>query len=151
MTPAALAALHRAAFVTERAWTAQEFSSLLDTPHVHAFTTPHGFALTRTVAGESELLTLAVDPDFRRQGIAAGLLTDWLSTLENHAETAFLEVAADNHAACALYKRFGFAEVARRAGYYARHGKDAADALILRRDLTLGQPPVPPPDPSESG
>ena len=38
-------------------------------------------------------------------------------------------------AAIRLYDRAGFREVARRANYYPGGGKEAASALVLRRDL----------------
>ncbi|MDF1729040.1 MAG: ribosomal-protein-alanine acetyltransferase, partial [Sulfitobacter sp.] len=69
MKPADLARLHAAAFTRERPWAAAEFAALLENRHTALLTRPHGFALTRTVAGESELLTLAVDPAHQRQGI----------------------------------------------------------------------------------
>lgn len=136
MTPAALAALHAAAFDHDRPWSASEFATLQETPYTHLFHTPQGFALTRTIAGESELLTLAVHPGHQRKGIAAGLMQQWLSQIATSAETAFLEVAADNHAAQALYRKFGFEMVATRAAYYHRKDAPSADALIYRRRLT---------------
>ena len=52
------------------------------------------------------------------------------------AGAMFLEVAAGNAPALALYAREGFAEVGRRRRYYS----DGTDALVLRRDLTAGPP-----------
>ncbi len=141
MTPDALARVHSAAFVTERSWTEQEFAELLSSPHTQVFSHAAGFALTRTVAGESELLTLAVDPAHQRQGIARQLTQDWLASLPGRADTAFLEVASDNHAAQALYAALGFATVATRPAYYARKNAAAADAIVMRRAVTFGQPP----------
>ena len=48
-----------------------------------------------------------------------------------------LEVAVDNDAAMALYGAAGFAEVARRRGYYRRDG-NAVDAIVMRRNLAQG-------------
>lgn len=137
MTPQQLAALHQSAFSAERPWSAAEFEALLDSPHVGVFTAAHGFALTRTVAGESELLTLAVDPAHQRQGIGRDLTQDWLSAITPYADTAFLEVAQDNSAAHALYLSLGFAEIGRRPAYYKRSNAISADAIVLRRSLTL--------------
>ena len=134
MTPQDLAALHAVAFDRDRPWSANEFAALLDSPHCHLTHSAHGFALWRAVAGEAELLTIATHPDHRRRGVASGLMRDWMSEAQSKASTAFLEVAADNAAATALYSKFGFEIVARRAGYYKRADR-VADALILRAPL----------------
>tara|TARA_R110002049_G_scaffold23781_4_gene84532 strand:- start:35968 stop:36381 length:414 start_codon:yes stop_codon:yes gene_type:complete len=136
-----MARLHAAAFTLDRPWQAAEFASLMDSPLVLRIAVDHGFALTRTVARESELLTIAVDPAHQRQGIARGLMQHWLSTRPQDADSAFLEVAADNAPAIALYAQMGFGRIATRKAYYARASGPAVDALILRRDLTHGQPP----------
>ncbi len=141
MTPATLAALHRAAFDRDRPWSADEFADLIKGPYVDIFVQPHGFALTRTLAGESELLTIAVDPTHQRRGIGSELMSAWLAFARARAETAFLDVAADNRPAIALYEGSGFETVAVRRGYYARSGTAAVDALIMRCTLTLGQAP----------
>lgn len=140
MTPQQLGALHRAAFVQDRPWSAAEFHDLLVSPHVTLITDPHGFALCRTVAGEAELLTLAVDPAHQRQGIARRLCATWLDGLIGKADTAFLEVAADNHPALKLYNALGFCETGRRVAYYLRRNAQPVDAIVMRHDLTHGKP-----------
>jgi ribosomal-protein-alanine N-acetyltransferase len=129
-----MAALHLRAFAPERGWTTEEFMSLLQSPHVSAVCQAHGFALFRTVAGEAELLTLAVDPAHRRKGIARALMRRWMRDVS--AETVHLEVAADNASALALYAQFGFVQKGRRKAYYARPGAPPADALLMQRALT---------------
>ena len=136
MTPQTLADLHQAAFVDQRAWSAQEFESLLSSRHVAAFHRPGGFALIRTIANEVELLTLAVTPMRRRQGIANQLMADWMTRA--NATQAFLEVAADNVAAQQLYFKNGFAETGCRKRYYKRTPGPAVDALLMTRALTVG-------------
>ncbi|WP_299043656.1 GNAT family N-acetyltransferase [uncultured Tateyamaria sp.] len=131
MSPDRLAALHAAAFTRERPWTAQEFADLLANPLCHLETAPHGFALWRGIAGEAELLTIAVDPARQRRGTGAGLMTAWSHGAAPTCTTAVLEVASDNAAAIALYARYGFETVAKRVGYY-RRADSFADALILR-------------------
>lgn len=133
--PEALARLHRAAFTMSRPWSAAEIADLLASSHVSLFSHAHGFALTRLVAGEAELLTVAVDPRHQRKGIAGGLLRQWLEGLSGKAESAFLEVAADNAAAQSLYADLGFSEVARRPAYYFRADAAAVDAVIMRHAL----------------
>ena len=151
MTPADLAALHRAAFLQDRSWSAEEFASLLASPFVTLHDAPHGFALTRTVAGESELLTLAVDPAHQGQGIGRALLRRWIAAAAPDAQIAFLEVASDNTAAVPLYLSEGFTEVARRGAYYLRKNAAAADAIVMQRALTLGHTLDSSPLSSESG
>lgn len=138
MTPKQLAQIHAAAFVQDRAWSAAEFASLLAQPYVTLFTADGGFALTRTLAGESELLTLAVDPDHQRRGIARGLLRAWADSIQPRAEIAFLEVAAHNSGALALYEAAGFSPSGLRKGYYARAGGPAVDAVLMSRAFPQG-------------
>jgi ribosomal-protein-alanine N-acetyltransferase len=95
-----------------------------------------GFILTRATSYDAEILTLAIEPIFRRQGLAR-MLTDAAAQLAATlgAESLFLEVAEDNPAAIALYANLGFVQVGRRRGYYARAGATPVDALVMRRDL----------------
>ena len=138
MTPQDMARIHTAAFVHDRAWAAQEIADLLASSFVTYLAEPQGFALTRLIAGEAELLTLAVDPAAQRQGIGRRLLHRWMDGLEAQADTAFLEVAADNTAAIALYTSAGFRQTATRRGYYQRKDAPSVDALILSRQFTHG-------------
>jgi ribosomal-protein-alanine N-acetyltransferase len=135
VTPDELARIHGVAFIMERSWTASEFSDLLSQQHTHLIAQLGGFALTRTVAGESELLTLAVDPAQQRRGIASNLLSDWLAHATATADTAFLEVAADNSAALALYHRMSFTQSGLRKAYYSRAEGVTADAIVMTRAL----------------
>ena len=136
MTPAAMAALHARCFTTPRPWTAAEFADLLAEPPVFATLAETGFALGRVVADEAELLTIAVAPEARRQGEGRALLDGFLRTARARgAETAFLEAAADNAAALALYRWSGFAEAGRRRGYYHSPGNPPVDALVMVKSL----------------
>ena len=61
-------------------------------------------------AGDSELLTVAVMPEFRRKGVGASLVTAVsVAALVRGAATMHLEVAVDNDAARALYAKLGYA------------------------------------------
>lgn len=138
MTPLEMATIHQAAFLHERGWHADEFSALLAQPYTATFTAQGGFALTRTLVGETELLTLAVSPTQQRRGIASKLLIQWIDAAQKIAKSAFLEVAADNHAAIALYGKHGFTQVGLRKAYYARAVGPAVDAALMKRTLTQG-------------
>lgn len=138
MASGLMAEIHQAAFVSARGWTEQEFTDLLSQPYTDAFTAEGGFAVTRTLAGESELLTLAVAPAHQRRGIADRLIGDWIAAVSPVAQTAFLEVAADNDAAIALYAKHGFTQSGLRKAYYMRSTAPAVDAVLMSRALTQG-------------
>ena len=112
-TAARLAALHATAFPAP--WDASAFEVLLDQTGVFVLEQPDGFILIRGVADEAEILTLAVRPSARRQGLGARLVGEGGAVAATRGATRlFLEVADDNAAALALYARAGFA-AARRA------------------------------------
>ena len=138
MTPKELAEIHRRAFAPSRGWRPEEFQALLQQQTVQLFEKARGFALVRTIADEAELLTIAVDPDAQRGGVATEILQEWLD--RTPANTAFLEVAADNSAALSLYIRLGFVQHGCRKGYYPRSEGAPADALLLRFDRTNSKP-----------
>lgn len=130
-----MAALYAGAFPGSRAWSAAEIADLAAPPgFVVAAAT--GFALGRAVAGEAELVTVAVDPGARRQGTGRALLAGFeAAARQRGAAQAFLEVADDNAAARALYRAAGWHETGRRRGYYARPGGAAIDAVTMAKAL----------------
>lgn len=127
----ALAALHAAAF--DHPWPAAELDALLASPGAFALTVEdEGFILCRAIAGEAEILTLAVVPAARRRGAGRALVEAAAGLAEGlEADALFLEVAHDNVAALALYAGAGFSRVGLRKGYYA----SGADAVVMRRTL----------------
>jgi ribosomal-protein-alanine N-acetyltransferase len=74
-----------------------------------------GFLVAREVAGEAEILNLAVAPRFRRRGMARELLRSLVNSFKG---PIFLEVRESNKAARLTYQAIGFKEVARRSCYY---------------------------------
>jgi ribosomal-protein-alanine N-acetyltransferase len=85
-----------------------------------------GMALLRVVAGEGELLRIAVHPEVRRQGLGGALLKAVLSAIADACPLGvFLEVRAANVAARRLYTREGFIESGRRRDYYQAPPEDA--------------------------
>jgi len=136
VTPEEMAALHGASFTMPRPWSAAEFAALLASQRVFALTAgAKGLLLGQVVADEAELLTIAVHPTQRHQGLGRKLVQDFLGEARvRSAASAFLEVAASNDAAIALYHGCGFAETGKRRGYY--HGPDGAvDAVLMRYAL----------------
>jgi len=140
MTPEALAALHKRAFVTPRPWTAAEFGELLAASHVFVIGDVGGFILGRAVADQAELLTLAVDPARRRRGRGRQLVRRFEEEAAiRGANRIFLEVSAENAAAVGLYLTEGYAESGRRRGYYRDVSAQPVDAIVMSKPLV----PVP--------
>jgi ribosomal-protein-alanine N-acetyltransferase len=85
-----------------------------------------GMIVTWVVMDEAHIATLAVDPEYRRSGIARVLLADTLKLcIQQSVRVVTLEVRVSNLAARALYRSFKFEEVARRKGYYVDNHEDA--------------------------
>lgn len=134
LNPRQMAQIHAAAFTQSRPWTEAEFASLIESPLCWSVGNQHSFALVRVIADEAELLTLATDPRAQRQGHGRRIMHQWQQVArQNGAETAFLEVAADNAAALALYQSDGFAPCGQRNGYYSRQNAAAVDAIVMRK------------------
>ncbi len=75
-----------------------------------------GFLAARSLGeGECELLNLAVDPEFRRRGLARHLMRALTGA---YSGNIFLEVRESNMAARSLYKSMGFKEIGIRQDYY---------------------------------
>jgi ribosomal-protein-alanine N-acetyltransferase len=128
-----MAEIHRAAFPPAEAWSRDVMLLHLELPLtfglLHA---GGGMILARVAADEAEILTLAVVPARRGQGIGAALLRAAMERAAGMGATAIvLEVAVTNQAARSLYAAHGFTAAGLRRRYYA----DGTDALILRSTL----------------
>lgn len=134
MTPAELSRLHHRSFVTTRPWSKNEFADFLSSKLIFLVTDAHGFALGRTVADETELLTIAVDPNFQRRGVGSDLLSKFeRESVGRGARYIFLEVAATNLPAIRLYQKAGFNESARRKSYYRIANGANVDAIMMQK------------------
>ncbi len=135
-----IARMHAACFDVEP-WSEQDVAELLAMPGAIAVLAlkggePLGFALARVAAEDCELLSIAVLATARRAGIGCGLLhAVFRRAAAAGAARLFLEVAEDNRAARALYRREGFTRIGRRKGYYRRPNGPAGDAVVLARAL----------------
>lgn len=132
---AVLSALHAHGF--DPAWGEAEMLRLLASTGVQGLVaaegeTPLAMALIRAVAGEAELLTIAVPETRRGAGIGRRLVEAGMDAARRAgAERMYLEVSNTNAPAQALYRRCGFTEAGRRKGYY----RDGSDALVMARSL----------------
>ena len=134
-----LASAHAQAF--DIPWDEAMIAELLAGPGAYALLAVDadtlGMVLCRAVAGEAEVLTLAVPPWTRRKGVALALMTAAMGAARAlGAKVMFLEVDVDNDAAVGLYERLGFTRAGLRKAYYDRGAEPRADALVMRLDLT---------------
>jgi ribosomal-protein-alanine N-acetyltransferase len=138
---ARLAAIHASAF--PRPWSTLDFERMLGERGIVAdglflgrATKPSGFVLSRIVLDEAEIITVAIAPEARGKGHARALLTHHLDALSRRGVArVHLEVEEGNGPAIALYRRAGFRETGRRAGYYHKADGTKASALTMALDL----------------
>ncbi len=96
-----------------------------------------GYAGLMVATAQADVLTIAVAADRWGQGTGSALLEALLAEAARRGCTeVFLEVRTDNIRAQRLYRRYGFAEIGIRKGYYQPSG---ADALVMRRDRPGGR------------
>ena len=129
----ALSAIHARAFPEDECWDERIIAGQLSQPGVFGLIDPRGgMLLARLAADEAEVLTVAVVPERRQQGLGAGLLVRAGEEARRRgAVRMFLEVSTRNPAARGLYQQLGFQQVGRRKGYYA----DGSDALVMSKSL----------------
>jgi ribosomal-protein-alanine N-acetyltransferase len=97
---------------------------------------PVGFAMCQLVAGEAELLTLGVLPDYCRRGLGRYLLRSCMDkAVARGANVMYLEVSEKNQAAQRLYAAAGFSVIGRRVKYYKEIDGSQTDALNMRCTL----------------
>jgi ribosomal-protein-alanine N-acetyltransferase len=122
------------------AWTAPQCAGLLPMPGVWLSLARDGdsvigFALSRSVLREAELLLLAVARSHQRCGVGAMLLDRFIMVSRRRSvEKVHLEVR-DGNPAARLYQSAGFNEVGRRRNYYSGLDGRLYDALTLSRSV----------------
>lgn len=135
-----IAGMHRICFTDF--WSPQAVQEILSMPGTHGLIAyggkalepapgPAGFVLWRSIAGESEILSIAVLPPWRRHGIGGVLLDAAMAAArQSGAIEMFLEVSDKNNGAQALYCCHGFSGIGLRKGYY-----NGNDAITMRCPL----------------
>ena len=85
-----------------------------------------GYINYRFIAGEGELMRIAVLPEYRGHGYSKVLMDAMMeAAAKNQITDLTLEVRAGNESAIGLYKAYGFAEEAVRKKYYHNPTEDA--------------------------
>ena len=94
-----------------------------------------GYVGAQIVPDEADMMNLAVDAQYRRQGIGKALVEHLIASLqERMVRSLTLEVRVSNAPAVSLYEGMGFLTVGRRPNYYQ---KPKEDAWILRKEWQL--------------
>jgi [ribosomal protein S18]-alanine N-acetyltransferase len=112
----------------EEAFSKLQLATLLEDPGGVSLVARVGGEIAGFVMGRIELtrfgveghvMTIDVAPDFRRQGVAMKLMLEVESRFKRGgASESRLEVREGNVAACELYRKLGYMEVAFLRGYY---------------------------------
>jgi ribosomal-protein-alanine N-acetyltransferase len=139
---AMLAAIHEECFPSY--WDNDAFNDFFAVEGTYALLAERGseaaaMMVWRLAGEQADIITLAVRPAFRRQGLARTLLAEALNQLRAQgAQTLFLDVEDGNHAAIRLYEQAGFAHQRRRKLYYRQKDGSYTDALVMKKCLTTG-------------
>jgi ribosomal-protein-alanine N-acetyltransferase len=130
------------------AWTRRQVSDALALPTTHALLIDEsgatnasepdeapeqstGFVLSRHVAGEEELLLIAITPAARGKGLGRKLIEKFIENAKSRGtERIFLEMRANNPAET-LYRSIGFETIGRRRNYYTMSNGNRLDALTF--------------------
>ncbi|MBI1275408.1 ribosomal-protein-alanine N-acetyltransferase [bacterium] len=130
-----LAELHEASFDTS--WKADEFTRMLAQPGMLGYVHIEGeqalgMAFAHAVLDQADIITIAVHPSMRGQGMGRALmetLEKGLAAMGVHH--VFLEVRASNRIAISLYESLGYLHQARRPKYY----DGIEDGLLMKKSL----------------
>ncbi|MGB7317226.1 MAG: GNAT family N-acetyltransferase [Planktotalea sp.] len=134
MTPEQLANLHARASASP--WSAASFAQQLNYPGAILEFTEHAFAFGRCLFEEAELLQIATDPNFQKQGLGRQVLTAFEhEAFKRGCTRAILDVAESNTSARTLYTTSGWQVDGRRKSYYPRIDGGREDALLMSKAL----------------
>ena len=139
LTAEEAAALHAQSFA--QIWDAPTFALLFSAVRTQGIACRKqgaliGMIVLRAAGETADILTLAVVPAWRRQGIAAALLAEGEKRMRaEHVERMLLEVSVKNAGALALYNQHGYGEIHRRPKYYHLPDGSLEDAVIMEKLL----------------
>ena len=133
-----LETIHRQSGYAQRTWSASEYDTLIENPRTVLVQDSYCFTIGRLVAGEAELLMIAVAQEHQGKGLGRRSLKKFEEVLITKGATCcFLEVAKTNISACTLYEAEGFDVISTRKAYYQLGKNNRVDALIMRKTFCL--------------
>ncbi|QBQ39618.1 ribosomal-protein-alanine N-acetyltransferase [Pseudoduganella plicata] len=92
-----------------------------------------GYFLVMAVVDEAHLLNVAVASAWQGQGLGRFLLNQSVACARGLGMASMLlEVRPSNERALRIYRRYGFAEIGRRKGYYPAANGAREDAIVMR-------------------
>ena len=124
-----LANLHKKCF-PNKPWSADDFRDLKNSG-CEIIMSQNGFIVYRIVLDEAEIITIGVNPEKRRQGIASAMIGIIEKNIKNQGvKKLFLEVASNNIPGKKLYENCGFKRIGLRSKYYGD-----SDAILMSKEL----------------
>ena len=133
-----LETIHRKSGYPHRIWSASEYDTLLEDPRTVLVQDSYCFAIGQLVAGEAELLMIAVAQEHQGKGLGRRSLNIFEEVMITKGATCcFLEVAKTNISACTLYEAEGFDVISTRKAYYQLGKNNRVDALIMQKMFCL--------------
>ena len=128
-----LATFHAACFANfEKQFSEKSMLFFLEIPRYHVFYNGISLAILQVTSKEVELITLAVGPKHRRNGVGSKLLRiiiQYLKTLR--INELFLEVSILNISAIKIYEKIGFKNCGIRKNYYCQGNQSPIDAIQM--------------------
>ena len=92
-----------------------------------------GFLIYRNIGGDFEIIQLALNKAYQRQGLASMMIDFMIQDAQSsHIEFIYLEVEMDNLPALNLYKKYGFEAIHQRKNYYGQ----GQDAIVMRKEMS---------------
>lgn len=118
-------------------WSADSFRSEVAKDNGRVFFVRDGDEIVALLAGyaavgEADITSLAVAPEYRRRGLAEGLIRAFEDSLPGYPRDIFLEVRESNAPAIALYEKCGFKRLSVRKNFYSSPDEDA---VVMRKIL----------------
>lgn len=122
------------------AWTRRQVEDALLTGLCHyrvsgAADETSAFYLSRHVAGEEELLLIAVTPEMRGRGLGKQLLEQFGQDARTRGATRLLLEMREDNPAESLYRSLGFVPIGKRPNYYRIGSGSPRDAVTFACDL----------------